>query len=135
MNSYVASCCTSFRTASCAFGISASWPTGDGPLSCLFAFSCSARHRRQSKTPQAPRTPVIFGSAPSVLDQWSSLRGSPLPRCNFVLHLWAPLPHETTLHIQKILRALPRSVALRLIAEQISSSGSLSYSPGNIFSY
>ena len=28
-----------------------------------------------------------------MLDRWWSSRGSPLPRCNFVLHLWSP-PHE-----------------------------------------
>jgi hypothetical protein len=36
------------------------------------AFSCSAQHRTQSKTRQAPRAPAIFGSAPSVLDRWWS---------------------------------------------------------------
>jgi hypothetical protein len=37
-------------------------PTCAGPLACLFAFRCSARHRQQSKTRQAPRTrtPLIF---------------------------------------------------------------------------
>jgi hypothetical protein len=44
---------------------------------------------------------------------WSS-------RWNFVLHLWSLLPHETTLHIQKTSRASPRSVVVRLIAEQIA---------------
>src|ERR1700694_4449764 len=122
MHSYVASFCTCFRTASYASATSASWPTGAVPLSCLFAFRCSARHRKQSKTRQAPRTPLIFGSAPSVLDRWWSSKDSPLPRYNFVLHLWSPLPHETTLHSNKTLRASPRSVTLRLIAEPISSS-------------
>jgi len=54
-----------------------------------------------------------------------------LPRLNqipHVLHLGAALPHETTLHSKKTLRASPRSVALRLIAEQTSSSGFLKHS-------
>ena len=38
-------------------------PTGDAPRSCHFAFICSAQHRRQSKTYQAAKTQVIFGSA------------------------------------------------------------------------
>jgi hypothetical protein len=134
MNSYVASCCTCFRTASCASGISASWPTGAVPLSCLFAFRCSARHRKQIKTRQAPTTPLIFGSAPSVLDRWWSSRDSRLPKCNFVLHRWSPLPHETTISINKTLRASPRSVVARLIAEQICSSGFLGASLRDISS-
>ena len=134
MNSYVASCCICFRTASCASGISASWPTGNAPLSCLFAFSCSARHRRPSKTPQALRTLTIFGGAPSALDRWSSSRDSRLPKCNFVLHRCSRLPHERTLYFGKTLRASPRSVVLRLIAKQISSSGFLRHSLHNLFS-
>jgi hypothetical protein len=69
---------------------------------------------------------MIFGSAPSVLDRWWSSRDSRLPRCNFVLHRWSPLPHETTLCINNILRASSRSVVVRLIAEQICSSRFLS---------
>src|SRR5467141_1461203 len=134
MNSYVASCCTCLPTASYASATSAFWPTDAVPLSCLFAFPCSARHRQQSKTPQAPRTPLIFGSAPSVLDRWWSSRGSQLPKCNFVLHRWSPLPHETTLSINKILRASPRPVVVRLITEQICSFGFLSGSLCDIFS-
>jgi len=86
------------------------------------------------KTPQAPRTPLIFGSAPSVLDRWWSSKGSRLPKYNFVLHRWSPLPHETTCSINKILRASPRSVVVRLIAEQICSSGFLGASLRDIFS-
>src|SRR5580700_3426850 len=126
MNSYVVSCCTCFRTASYASATSASWPTGVVPLCCLFALPCSARHRKQGKPLQALRTPLIFGSAPSVLDRWWSSRESRLPKYNFVLHRWSPLPHETTLSTNKILRASPRSVVVRLIAEQICSSRFLS---------
>ena len=136
MNSYVASCCTCFRMASCASGISDSWPTGDVPPPCRFALSCSAwlQPRRPNKTRRAPTTQAIFGSVPSVLDRWWSSRGSPLPRCNFVLHLWSP-PHETTLNITNTLRLSARSVASRLIAEQIPSSGFLRHSLHNIFSH
>src|SRR6202521_4125975 len=119
MNFYVVSCCTCFRTASYASATSAPWPTGAAPLSCLFAFRYSARHHKHSKKRQAPRTPLIFGSAPSVLDRWWSSRDSRLPKCNFVLHRWSPLPHETTLSINKILRVSPRPVVVRLITEQI----------------
>ena len=103
-----------FRMASCASGTSAYWPTGDVPLSCLFAFSRSARRRQQSKTRHPPTTPVIFGSVPSVLDRWWSSRGSPLSRCNFALHLGSALPHETTLHSKKpcVLRHDPSLFAL-----------------------
>ena len=94
--------------------ISVFWQTGGGPLACLFAFSCSVRHRRPSKMPQAPRAATIFGSAPSVQDRWWSSRDSGLSSYNFVLHLCSPLPHETTLHIQKTSRASPRWFALSL---------------------
>jgi hypothetical protein len=136
MNSYVASCCTCFRTASYASATSASWPTDAVPLSCLFALCCSARHRKQSKTRQTPRTrtPLIFGSAPSVLDRWWSSKGSRLPRYNFVLHRCSPLPHETTLSINRILRASPRSVVVRLIAEQSCPFGFLCGSLCDVFS-
>ena len=104
------------------------------PLSCLFAFTCSAQHGSQCNTHQVPRTPVIFGAALSVLDRWSSSRDSRLPRYNFVLHLWSPPPHDTTLYTKKTLRASSRSVVLRLIAEQISSSSFLRHSLHNILS-
>ncbi len=123
MSSCVASSCICFQTASCASGISASWPTDGVPRSCLFAFSCSAQHCGQSNTRHAPRTPVIFGSAPSALDPWWSSRDSRPPKYSFVLHPWSLPPHETTLSIKKTLRALARSVAVRLVAEQISFSG------------
>src|SRR6267143_1287044 len=134
MNFYAASCCTCFRMASCVSATSVSWPTDGVPRSCLFAFSCSAQQRSQNKTRQAPRAPAIFGSAPSVLDRWWSSRDSRLPKCNFVLHLWSPLSHETTPHTKKTLGASPRSVVVRLIAERISSSGFLGGSLCDIFS-
>ena len=136
MNSSVASCCTCFRMASCASGTSASWPIANVPPPCHFVFSCSARLQlhRPNKTRQAPATRAIFGSVPSVLDRWWSSRGSRLPRCNFVLHLWSP-PHETTLNITNTLRSSARSVASRLIADQIPSSGFPRHSLHNIFSH
>ncbi|MFY9529172.1 MAG: hypothetical protein WAR24_09690 [Candidatus Acidiferrales bacterium] len=93
-----------------------------------------AVHSETIETDLTDKELLIFGSAPSVLDRWWSSKGSPLPRYNFVLHLWSPLPHETTLHSNKTLRASPRSVTLRLIAEPISSSGFLRHSLRNIFS-
>src|SRR5712692_1048721 len=125
MNSCADSCCTCFRKVLCASGTSVSWPTGDAPHSCRFAFRCSARHhlRRRSKRPHLPMAQAIFGSAPSVLDRWWSSKGSPPPRFTFVLRpSWPLLPHETTLHSANTLRASARSVVLRLVAEQISSS-------------
>jgi hypothetical protein len=77
---------------------------------------------------------VIFGSAPSVLDRWWSSRDSRPARSSFVLHLRSPPPHETTHHIKKALRASSRSVAVRLIAEQICSSGFFGASLRDIFS-
>jgi len=65
---------------------------------------------------------VIFVSAPSALDPWWSSRDSRPPKYSFVLHPWSLPPHETTLSIKKTLRALARSVAVRLVAEQISFS-------------
>jgi len=130
MNSYVASCCTCFRTASYASATSASWPTGAVPLSCLFAFPCSARHRKQSKTRQAPRTPLIFGSAPSVLDRWWRLTAAEMQLRSPPLVTAAAWNNS----VHKILRASPRSVVVRLIAEQICSSGFLGGSLCHIFS-
>jgi hypothetical protein len=60
--SIAASCCTCFRKVLCAFGTSDSWPTGDAPRSCHFAFICLAQRRKQSKTYQAAKTQVTFGS-------------------------------------------------------------------------
>jgi hypothetical protein len=53
---------------------------------------------------------------------------------NPTFHRWSPLPHETTHHIKKTLRASPRSVLARLIAEQICFSGFFGASLRNIFS-
>jgi hypothetical protein len=55
-------------------------------------------------------------------------------KSNFVPHRWSPLPHETTLSINKILRASPRSVVVRLIAEQICACDFLSGWLNDIFS-
>src|SRR5258708_19720722 len=119
MNFYVVSCCTCFRTASYASATSASWPTGAAPLSCLFAFRYSARHRKHSKKRQAPRTPLIFGSPPSVLDRWWSSRDSRLPNANFLLPRPPPLPPETTLPINTILPPPPPSPAPLPIASHL----------------
>ena len=64
------------------------------------------RHIRQ------PMTQMIFGSAQSAVDRWWSSKDLPLPKSNSVLHQsWSRLPHETTLHNAKPLRA---SATLRL---------------------
>ena len=99
MSSCAASCCICSLMGSCASGTSASWPIANVPPTCHSVFSCSARLqlRRPNKTRRALATRAIFGSAPSVADRWWWSRGSPLPKSNFVLHLWSPLPHETTL--------------------------------------
>src|ERR1700730_13979924 len=86
MSSCAASCCTYFPKASCAFGTSASSPTADGPPPCRFVFSCWARHRKPSKGPPPPRTQLLFGAAPSVVDRCWSSKGLLLPRFTFVLH-------------------------------------------------
>jgi hypothetical protein len=65
---------------------------------------------------------------------FSASRDSRLPKCNFVLHRWSPLPHETTHHIKKTPRASPRSLVVRLIAQQICSSGFFGASLRDIFS-
>src|ERR1019366_9198974 len=125
MSSCAPSCCTCFPKASSAFATSASWLTGDVPLSCRFAFNCSVRYsnRTQNKKHPLPTNRALFGSVPSVLGLWSSSRDLLLPRSNFVLPpFWPRLPHESAAHNTKALRALPRSVPLRLAAEQIASS-------------
>ena len=71
-------------------------------------------------------TRATFGAAPSVVDRWWSSRGSSLPKFNFVLHHWSPLPHETTLSSSNPSHASACSVPLRLASEQISSSNLLS---------
>ena len=76
---------------------------------------------------------MIFGFVLSALGRWWSSRDSPLPKYSFVLHLWVLSLHETTISIQKTLRALARSVAVCLSAEQISSSGFLWQSLHDIF--
>src|ERR1700745_2062642 len=67
-SSCVASYCTSFREASCAFDISAFWPTADAPSFCRFAFSCWAQDhsRKRNSTLPPPKTLLIFTDAPSV---------------------------------------------------------------------
>src|ERR1039458_1363884 len=125
MSSCAASCCTCFPKASSAFATSASWLTGDVPLSCRFAFNCSVRYsnRTQNKKRPLPMNRALFGSVPSVAGPWSSSRDLLRPRSNSVLHpSWPRLPHETAVHNPKTLRASPRPVPLRLAAEQISSS-------------
>jgi hypothetical protein len=128
MNSCAGSCCTCFLKISYAFGTSASSPTGGAPLSCHFAFACSAqrKNRKPNQTSHPAVTHMTFGAAPSVVDRWWLSKGSPLPNSDFVLHHWSPLRHETTLASSNPSRALVCSVPLRLASEQISSSHLLS---------
>jgi Transposase zinc-binding domain len=98
--------------------------TRDAPLSCRLAFSCSAQNsnRKLNKKNSRPMTRALFGSAPPVVGQWWFSKDLLLPRSTSVLHRsWSRLPHETTVHNTKTLRASPRSVPLRLAAEPISS--------------
>src|SRR6266436_6687401 len=110
MNSCVASSCTCSPKVSYAFAILASWPIGDVPLSCRYAFTCLARHnnRRRIKMPLA-RT--VSGVVPSVVDRWWSSKGLRLRKCNFVPHHCSLLPHET-LSPTRILHASQRALSL-----------------------
>src|SRR5258708_3812404 len=124
MSSCVASCCTCFRKASCAFETSDSSPTGGVPLSCRFALSCSVRYsnRKRNKKHALPMTRALFGFVPNVVGRWWSSKDLLLRRSNYVHHRsWSRLPHEAAVHNTKTLRASSRSVPLRLAAEPISS--------------
>src|SRR4029453_15444793 len=119
MNSCAASSCMCFPKASCAFETSDSWPTGDAPSSCHFAFICSIQRRRPSKTYPAAKTQVIFGAVQNAVDRRRLSKDSLLPKSNSALHLpWSLLPHETTLYNSKLLRASAPSVSLCLAVLQ-----------------
>ena len=124
MNSCAASSCTCSPKGSYAFAILVSWPIGDVPLSCHYAFTCLARHnnRRQIKM---PLTRTVFGVVPSVVDRWWSSKGLRLQRSNFGLHRCSLLPHETPLSNPHPARLSACSVSLRLNAEQNSILNSL----------
>src|SRR5215470_9052558 len=128
IDSCAASYCTCSPKVSCASVTSGSWPTGDVPPSCRFAFNCSARHknREPNKTFHPPVTHMTCGAALSVVDRWWSSRGSPLPRSNFALHRCSLLPHETTLSSPNPSRLSACPVSLRLNAEQNSIPSFLS---------
>jgi len=102
-----------------AFAILVSWPIGDAPLSCRYAFTCLARHksRRRIKMPLA-RT--ASGVVPSVVDRWwrrKALRcGNPTSLPNH----GSLLPHETPLSNPNPSRLSACSVFLRLNTEQNS---------------
>src|SRR5258708_20634553 len=88
---------------------------GDALSFCHCALICSVQHHRQSKTCQAAKTQVIFGSAQNVVDRCWSSRGLLLPRSNSVFHLpWSLLPHEATLYNTKLLCSSARSISLCL---------------------
>jgi hypothetical protein len=50
---------------------SASWPTANVPLSCHFAFTCSARNKNRKPNSMLPpsKTPSAFGAAPNAVDR------------------------------------------------------------------
>ncbi len=133
---HAASCCICSLMDSCASGTSASWPIVDVPqLATLFSAA-----RLGYQTPSAEQD---TSGACNASDLWLCPKcAGPMvvverltaPRFNFVLHLWSPLPHETTLDITNPLRVSARPFASRLIAEQISSSGFFTRSLSNIFS-
>ena len=123
MNSCAASCCTCSPKASCASATSVSWPTGDAPLSCRFAFNYSElyTHRRPNQKPLLPMNRVHFGSVPNVAAAWWSSRDLPLPRSNSVLHPLSPeSPHETTIPISLTWCLSPPASVVRPSCPQIS---------------
>ena len=124
MNSCVASFCTYSPRASCASAISVSWPTGDAPRSCRFAFNCSVHHRKRRPI-KTPLVRTISGAAPSAVDRWWWWKGSPRQKSNFALHPGSRLLHETTLSNPNPSRVSARCVPLCLAATQISSSSFL----------
>ena len=127
MNSCAASSCTCSPKVSCAFVILVSWPIGDVPLSCRYAFTRLARHenRRRIKMPLAQ---TVSGVVPSVVDRWWSSKGLRPQKSNFVLHRCSLPPHETPLSNPSPPRLSVCSVSLRLNAEQNSTLNFLSAS-------
>jgi len=98
-SSCAASCCICSPKASCASAISVSWPTGNVPLCCRFAFTCSAQlsNHQPNQMPHPLLPPRNFGAAPGVVDLWWSSKGSPPNKSYSVLHHRLPPRHETTL--------------------------------------
>src|ERR1700719_1969677 len=127
MNSCAASSCTRSPKVSCAFAILVSWPIGDVPLSCRYAFTCLARHNNRRRI-KMPLTRTVFGVVPSVVDRWWLSKGLRLPRSNFDLHRCSLLPHETLLSNPHPARLSACSVSLRLKGEQNSILNFLSAS-------
>ena len=119
MNSCVASSCTCSPKVSCAFAILVSWPIGDVPLSCRYAFTCLARHNNRTRI-KMPLARTVSGVVPSVVDRCWSSKGLRLRKSNFVLHHCSLLPHETPLSNPNPSRLSACSVSLRLNAEQNS---------------
>jgi hypothetical protein len=104
---------------SCASAILVSWPIGDVPLSCRYAFTCLARHKNRWRI-KLPLARSVSGVAPSVVDRWWSSKGLPPQKSNFVLHRCSLLSHETLLPNPNPSRLSACSVSLRLNAEQNS---------------
>ena len=119
MNSCVASSYTCSPKVSYAFAILVSWPIGDVPLSCHYAFTCLARHKNRTRI-KMPLARTVSGVVPSVVDRWWSSKGLRLRKSNFVPHHCSLLPHETPLSNPNPSRLSACSVSLRLNAEQNS---------------
>src|SRR5215469_2358773 len=127
MNSCAVSSCTCSPKASCAFATLGSWPIGDVPLSCRYAFTCLARHKNRRRI-KMPLARTVSGVAPSVADRWWSSKGLRLQKSNFVLHRYSLLPHETPFSNSNLSRLSACCVSLRLNSEQNSILNFLSAS-------
>src|SRR5271169_5376642 len=127
MNSCAASSCTCSPKVSCAFVILVSWPIGDVPLSCRYAFTCLARHKNRRRI-KMPLARTVSGVVPSVVGRWWSSKGLRLQKSNFVLHRCSLLPHETPLSNPNPSRVSACSVSLRLNPQQNSILNFLSAS-------
>ena len=128
MNSCAASSCTCSPKGSYAFAILVSWPIGDVPLSCRYAFTCLTRHKNRRRI-KMPLARTVSGVVPSVVDRWWSSKGLRPQRSNFDLHHCSLLPHETPLSNPHPARLSACSVSPRLNAEQNSILNSLGPSP------
>src|SRR6266853_6529618 len=99
MSSCAVSSCTCCPRASFASATSASLPTADAPCYCRYASQLLTQfHRRSNQKPPPPSHQTLFGTAPSVADQWWSSNDLLLLKSNSVLHHGCSiLPYETAL--------------------------------------
>jgi hypothetical protein len=65
------------------------------PVGIMLAHAATHEFGGRGPKPPLPTNRALFGCVPDVVDPCWSSKGSPLPRCNFVLHQsWSRLPHE-----------------------------------------